>query len=157
MVGKNELIVFLWGMSPIGELRFAIPLGYLCFHIPIVKTFILSVAGNIVPIAPILLFFKPISHRLRHIKALRGFFCRIFKRARKNKKLIERYGALGLAIFVAIPLPMTGAWTGAAIASIFRIRFRYAFWSVVIGVIGAGIIVSILALTGRLVYRTMII
>lgn len=157
MVGKNELMVLFWGMAPIGELRFAIPLGYLGFHMPLLKTFILSVAGNIVPIAPVLLFFKPVSYRLRHIRVFRGFFCRTFKQARKNRKLLERYGALGLAIFVAIPLPMTGAWTGAAIASIFKIRFRYAFWSIVIGVVGAGIIVSILALTGRLVYRAIII
>lgn len=167
MVGGNELKIFLTdlppqmqilliGASPIGELRIAIPFGYFALHLPIKQVCLWAILGNILPIAPILLFFKPVAHVLRHIKIFRGFFLRIFKRARKNRKLIEHYGALGLAIFVSIPLPMTGAWTGAAIASIFRVRFRYAFLSVVLGVIGAGIIVSTLVVTGKIIYRAII-
>ena len=167
MVGGNEIKIFLTdlapqmqifliGASPIGELRIAIPFGYFGLHLPLKEVWLWAVLGNILPIAPILLFFKPAAHALRHIKIFRGFFCRIFKRARKNKKFIERYGALGLAIFVAIPLPMTGAWTGAAIASIFRLRFRYAFSSICLGVMGAGIIVSLLVMTGKIIYRAII-
>jgi len=69
---------------------------------------------------------------------------------------VQRYEALGLAIFVAIPLPMTGAWSGVVAASLFKIRFRYAFIAIVAGVIGAGLIVSMLCVLGIISWKAVI-
>lgn len=143
----KELIVIIVGALPISELRGAIPLG-LSFGMPLVKAFWLSVLGNVIFIAPALFLFEPVSRRLRKFKIWAKFFDWLFERTKKNSDAIQKYEALGLAIFVAIPLPMTGAWSGVIAASLFKIRFRYAFGAIVLGVVCAGLIVAALCLLG---------
>lgn len=145
----KELVVIIVGAVPISELRGAIPLG-LSFGMPLFKSFWLAVLGNVIFIAPALFLFEPVSNRLRKFKFWARFFDRLSERTKKNSDAIQKYEALGLAIFVAVPLPMTGAWSGVIAASLFKIRFRYAFLSIVAGVIVAGIIVSILCSLGML-------
>lgn len=151
----KEYIIMIVGAIPVSELRGAIPLA-LSFGIPMAKAFYLSVLGNIIPVAPLLILLEPVSNRLRKFKIWARFFDWLFERTKKKAKTIQKYEALGLAIFVAIPLPMTGAWTGAIAASLFKIRFGYAFIAIVLGVIAAGLIVSSLCTLGIISWRAMI-
>ena len=150
----REYIVMIVGALPISELRGAIPLA-LSFGMPLSKAFWLSVLGNIIFVAPALFLLEPVSNRLRRFKLWARFFNWFFERTRKKADVIQKYEALGLAIFVAIPLPMTGAWSGVIAASLFKIRFRYAFIAIVSGVIGAGLIVSILCALGIMSWKVI--
>lgn len=151
----KEYVVIIVGALPISELRGAIPLA-LSFGMPLVKAFWLSVLGNSIFVAPALFLFAPVSNRLRKFKLWSGFFDWIFERTKRKANIIEKYEALGLAIFVAVPLPMTGAWSGVIAASLFKIRFRYAFLAIITGVIVAGLIVSGLCVLGINGWRAII-
>ncbi len=150
----KEYIVMVMGALPIVELRGAIPLA-LYFGMSMSKAFWLSVLGNIIPIAPALFLLEPVSNWLRRFKIWARFFDWIFERTKKNADTVQKYEALGLAMFVAIPLPMTGAWSGAVAASLFKIKFKYAFIAIVAGVIAAGLIVSILCHFGLLTWKVV--
>lgn len=150
----KEYIVMIVGALPISELRGAIPLG-LSFGMPLFKAFVLAVLGNVSFIIPALFLFEPVSDKLRKFKLWAKFFNWLFERTKKNSDAIQKYEALGLAIFVAIPLPMTGAWSGVVAASLFKIRFRYAFPAITLGVLGAGIIVAALCALGMMSWRTV--
>lgn len=150
----KEYIIMLVGALPISELRGAIPLA-LSFGMPIGKAFWLSVIGNSIPVAPALFLLEPVSRRLRRFKIWARFFDWVFERAKKKGESVQRYEALGLAIFVAIPLPMTGAWSGVIAASLFKIKFRYAFISIIAGVFGAGLIVSALCGLGIMSWKVV--
>jgi uncharacterized membrane protein len=148
----RDYVVMIVGVLPISELRGAIPLG-LSFGINPFKVFWLAVLGNCIFVAPALFLFEPITGFLRKFKIWSRFFDWVFERTRKNSDSIQKYEALGLAIFVAIPLPMTGAWSGVIAASLFKIRFRYAFLAIIVGVICAGLIVSALCALGMLSWK----
>lgn len=147
----KEIIVVILSMLPIGEIRLGLPVGLWVMKFSLLKAFLLSLLGNILFIAPALFFLEPVSNYLRRFKWGKRFFDWNFARTKKKAQLIERYEFLGLMIFVGIPLPMTGAWTGCIAASLFKMRFRYAFLANALGVVIAGIIVSILCLTGKLI------
>ncbi|MDP2831643.1 MAG: small multi-drug export protein [Candidatus Omnitrophota bacterium] len=150
----KDYVVMIVGALPILELRGAIPLG-LSFGMPLLKAFWLSVLGNCLIVAPALFLFAPVTNILRRFKIWARFFDWVFARTKKNSDAIQKYEALGLAIFVAIPLPMTGAWSGVIAASLFKIRFRYAFLAIIAGVICAGLIVSALCVLGILSYKAV--
>lgn len=143
----EELAVIISAALPISELRGAIPLG-LYLGLPLYKTVFLAILGNLIPVVPILFLLNPVSERLRRFSIFKKFFDWLFERTRKKGDLIQRYEALGLILFVAVPLPITGAWTGCVAASLFKIKFRYAFPAITAGIIIASIIVSILAQLG---------
>ncbi len=151
----KEYIVMLVGALPISELRGAIPLA-LSFGMPLGKAFWLSVIGNSIPVAPALFLLEPVSNRLRRFKIWSRFFDWLFERTKKKADTIQKYEALGLAIFVAIPLPMTGAWSGVVAASLFKIRFRYAFIAILAGVLSAGLIVSSLCQLGIISWKAVV-
>jgi uncharacterized membrane protein len=134
---------------PVFELRGAIPLGYY-FTMPPLKIFLLAVLGNLIPVIPLYFLLQPISMKLSRFPLFRAFFNWLFNHTKKRAEIIQRYEALGLILFVAIPLPVTGAWTGTIAASLFRIKFKYTFLAVLFGVIIAGIIVTILCQLGKL-------
>jgi len=144
-----ELVVFLISMLPISELRGAIPIAVSAYNIPIWSAFIWSVLGNLIPIFLVifgldLLINKFLIHR---IYIFNRFFTWLFERTRKKHSAkIEKWQDLALMIFVALPLPGTGAWTGALIAFVFGIPLRRAFAPIALGVIIAGIIVSLITL-----------
>jgi len=150
----KEYVVMLVGALPISELRGAIPLA-LYYGMSLSKAFWLSVLGNVIFVAPALFLFEPVSRRLRRFKLWSHFFDWVFERTKKNADTVQKYEALGLAIFVAVPLPMTGAWSGVIAASLFKIKFRYAFIAIVAGVIGAGLIVSILCALGMISWKAV--
>ena len=144
-----KAIILLLGALPVTELRASIPVGILVLKQGVIDTFFFSVLGNILPIAPIYFLLNPVSKRLSNTKCMRNFFEWLFKRAKAHADIVERYEAIGLMLFVAVPLPGTGAWTGAIVASILRMRFLPAFLAVSSGVVIAAVIVTILTLIGR--------
>lgn len=155
MFFKHEFLIALTAALPIAELRGSIPLG-LYLKEPLWKVFLLSMVGNLIPIPPLYFFLGPVSNRLRKLAVFDRYFTWLFNRAKRKSDIIQRYEALGLMIFVAIPLPMTGAWTGCIIASLLKMPFRYAFPAVALGVLGAGIIVTLLCLGGITVYQGLV-
>ncbi len=146
-----EVAVFLTSILPIIELRGALPLAIRLFGIPWPKAFLICFVGNLVPVPLILLLLDPIVQLLSKIKPFQLFFTWLFKRTRhKGSKIIEKYEEIGLLAFVAIPLPMTGAWTGALIAYLFGLNFIKSFLVIALGVFIAGVIVTCLTLLGWL-------
>jgi uncharacterized membrane protein len=108
------------------------------------------VLGNLLPIIPLLLFLEPVSNYLRRYQVFDKFFTWMFSRTRRNNtKSFEKYGLLALTIFVAIPLPATGAWSGCAAAFVFGIKFKPAFLSIAAGVMIAGVVVTIVYYDGN--------
>ncbi|MFH1644929.1 MAG: small multi-drug export protein [Candidatus Omnitrophota bacterium] len=144
----KELITFILGALPISELRGAIPFG-LAAGLELKKVLLLAIIGNLVPIVPILFFLRPVSDFLRRFSVFKRFFDWLFERTRKKSELIEKYEALGLILFVAIPLPVTGAWTGCIAASLFKIRLRYAALAITTGVLIAAAIVTTICFAGK--------
>ncbi len=143
---SKEVITFLISTLPIFELRGAIPIAVLQFNMPIIKAYFLSVAGNLLPILPILYFLEPIRKLLSKIKFMKRFFDWLYERTYKKSRKVMKYGAIGLTLFVAIPLPITGAWTGAVAAILFEVPPKYAFPSIILGVLIAGLVVSLVTL-----------
>lgn len=135
--------VILMAMIPLGELRTSIPFAIGIYKMDPLHAFLLSIIGNMLPVVPLLLFLDPVSNWLRRYSIFDRFFNWLFARTRRYDSKIEKYGALGLAPFVAIPLPVTGAWTACAVAFVFGIRCRYAFAAILAGVIIAGLIVTL--------------
>jgi len=143
----NGLRIAFLSALPISELRGAIPLALAVYKMPVFPAYIFAVLGNIVPVIFLLLYLKPFIDFLSRWFLLKMFFNWLFKRTHlNNQKKYEKYGALFLLFFVAIPLPITGAWTGSVAAFIFGIRFWYAFPTIAGGVMIAGIIVTLASL-----------
>ena len=140
---KTILITFFLSMVPILELRGAIPIGTAGGLNPAIATLIASV-GNLVPIPFILLFIPKILAWMREQKYTKKLAVWLDKKVHKNRKTIEKYGYLGLIILVAIPLPGTGAWTGALVASCLEMHRKRSMVSIAIGVTIAALIVFLL-------------
>ncbi|MFA5164333.1 MAG: small multi-drug export protein [Candidatus Omnitrophota bacterium] len=150
----KDYIVLITAALPVSELRGAIPLA-LSFGMTVQKAFLLSVIGNFIPVIPVLFLLEPVSRRLGRFKVFARFFDWLFTRTRKRADTIQKYEMLGLAVFVAIPLPMTGAWTGAIAASLLKIKFRYAITGIILGILGAGLIVSSLCTLGIMSWQAV--
>ncbi|OGW83440.1 MAG: hypothetical protein A2987_03210 [Omnitrophica bacterium RIFCSPLOWO2_01_FULL_45_10] len=148
---SKEWITIILAALPISELRGSIPAALMMGLTP-VKGFFLSILGNSLPIVPTLFLLEPLSMRLRRFKLWKKFFDWLFERTKAKADLIQKYEALGLMLFVAVPLPMTGAWSGCIAASLFKIKFRYALPAIFCGVIIAGIIVLSVCLFGKGAY-----
>lgn len=137
-----EIVTLIVAASPLVELRGALPLALGMFHFPLGKAFLLSFVGNILPVVPVLFFLNYLSNYCMRYPWGEKFFNWWFTRTRKHSEVIEKYETVGLAIFVAIPLPMTGAWSGCVAAYLLGIKFRYALPAIVVGVLLAGVIVA---------------
>lgn len=133
---------------PIVELRGAIPVGVAAFGMPWWKVYLVAVVGNMLPIPFILLLLGPVSDFLMRIPAGKKFFDWLFARTRRKSANIEKYEALGLTLFVAIPLPVTGGWTGAMAAFLMGIPFWKSMLYILMGVMIAGVVMTILSLLG---------
>ncbi|MBU0519085.1 small multi-drug export protein [bacterium] len=141
-------ITFFLAMLPVLELRASIPWALLAGDMSWQSSFLWSIAGNFVPIVPILLLLDPAASFFRRWKIFDRFFEWLFARTRRKGKIVERYEFLGLIFLVAIPLPGTGAWTGALAAFVFGVRFWLALPAIVIGVLIAGILVTSIVMGG---------
>lgn len=139
------LITILLSMAPISELRGGIPYAWSQSINPWLA-YLIAVIGNLIPVIPLLLLLGPLSKALRRFKVCDKFFDWWFQHTLRRSKLIEKYETLGLMVFVMIPLPITGAWTGSVAAFLLGIRLKLAFPAIAAGVILAGIIVSLVCL-----------
>ena len=149
---KDILLTFLVAMVPVVELRGAIPFGVVR-GLNIWTAIVASVLGNLVPVPFIILFIRRIFAWMRaHMPKLDGLVTRMEKKAEKNRAAVEKYAFWGLAILVAIPLPGTGAWTGALVAAMMEMRLKRAFPAIVIGVVIAGVIVSIVTYGAQAIF-----
>ena len=138
MLGK-EFCVFFCSMIPIIELRGAIPMGT-AFGLNPWLNYLISVVGNMLPVPIILLFVRIVLDWMKKVKGLSKIAIWVEAKAEKNKGKIEKYAYLGLFIFVAVPLPGTGAWTGSLIAALMRMKFWKSLLFVFLGVLTAGVI-----------------
>ena len=140
----KELIVFIISLLPLLELRGGLIAATLLGVKPVVG-YIVSIIGNTLPVPFILLFISKIMDWMERSKV--GFLEKVSKwlrnKAHKNRKEIDKYGYLGLLLFVGIPLPGTGAWTGTLAASILDMDFKRSILAVMLGVILAGIIMGL--------------
>ncbi len=144
----KELAITIIAALPVLELRGAIPIG-LSMGVEVKRVMLFSIIGNLIPVVPILFLLEPVSAYLRKFWLFKKFFEWLFERTRKRSDLIEKYEFLGLMLFVAIPLPITGAWTGCVAATLFKIRLRYALLAITLGVLIAAVIVTAVSLAGK--------
>jgi uncharacterized membrane protein len=129
-------------MVPIIELRGAIPIATGMGLSPFIAIPI-AIAGNLLPVPFIILFIKKIFAWMRKVSPkLNSIVDKMEAKAEKNKDKVLKYAFWGLFLFVAIPLPGTGAWTGSLIAAMLDMPLKKAFPSIALGVLGAGIIIS---------------
>ena len=137
------LVVLLAAALPVSELRGAIPLAIGVYGYDPWQAYLLSVLGNLMPVVPLLLFLGPVSDWLRRFTFWDKFFTWLFSRTRRKYiREHESFSLTALALFVAVPLPVTGAWTGCAIAFLVGFRFWPAFVAISAGVLLAGVIVT---------------
>lgn len=136
---NSALAVFLVSMLPIIELRGAIPFG-VGLGMDWREVYFLSVIGNCIPVPFIILFFRPLINYLKNTKLFGKMALKLQERSLKKSKNVTKYKVLGLFLFVAIPLPGTGAWTGSAIAALLDIRLKNAIPSILLGVLCAGVL-----------------
>ena len=140
----EELYVLLCAMLPVIELRGASPLGAALGLHPVLN-YILSVVGNLLPVPFILLFVRRALLWLGSFERFAPAVAWLERRAEAGRGKVEKFAVMGLAIFVAIPLPGTGAWTGALVAALAGMRFPKALISIVVGVLAAGVVVSLVS------------
>ena len=135
------LLTFLVSMVPVVELRGGIPFGTALGLDP-VSAAVASILGNLVPVPFIILFIRHIFDWLRRYDKPRTLVEKFEKKAHLKSKNVIKYQTFGLCLFVALPLPGTGAWTGALIAAILDMRLKRAMPSIILGVIIAATIVT---------------
>ena len=150
---NHELAVFLVAMIPIIEIRGAIPFGIFTLNMEWYVVLFLGILGNILPVPFIIWFFRPIINYLENTRLFGKLAKKLKNRTKKRMDNMEkdadtlnsekskyRKKLLGIFIFVAIPIPGTGAWTGSAIAALMGLRIKHSFWVIAAGVLTAGII-----------------
>ena len=138
----NEAIVFIISMLPILELRGGLIAAAL-LGVDFLPGYIVSIIGNVLPIPIVLLFLEKILDFLKKIKFTEKLVIKLENKILSKKDQIEKYGYLGLLLFVGIPLPGTGAWTGSGLAVLLHLNRKKSFVYILLGVILASIIMSI--------------
>ncbi|MBE6694865.1 MAG: small multi-drug export protein [Ruminococcaceae bacterium] len=138
-----ELVTFIVSLMPLLECRGGIIVGRL-LGLPLATTLVFSVLGNILPIPFILLFIKKIFAWLKPTKLFGKIICKLEDRALKKSDALKKGEFVGLLLFVGIPLPGTGAWTGALISALFGVKIKKASLAILIGIALATTIMSLL-------------
>ena len=136
----KEAIVFIISMIPLLELRGALLVAGPILGVPVAKAIPLCVLGNIIPVPFILLLITPIFGWMKKTRIFRPLVTKLENKAMSKSERIEKYEFWGLVLFVGIPLPGTGAWTGSLIAALLGIKFKKAFPAIVIGICMATVI-----------------
>ena len=138
----EEFTTIFIASLPVSELRGAIPWAT-AMGMSWREAFVYAYIGNFIPVIPLLIFLEPVSRFLRRWGPFDRFFEWLFARTRRKGKLVERYEFFGLIIFVGIPLPVTGAWTGTIAAFLFGIPLWRAVIAVLCGIFVAGCVVTL--------------
>ena len=140
--------IFFTSMIPWWESRYAIPMAMLYFNWPWYQAMPIAILGNILPIPFVLLFFRHAEKFLRNYKFWTKLMDWLFTKTRKRADAkVKRYEHIALLLFVAVPLPFTGAWTGSLIAYLFDLKFTKSIITIFIGIIIAALIMIALTLT----------
>ncbi len=149
----DYIFTFLWSMTPIGELRLAIPLAMNTYDLPWYGVLPVAVVGNLVPAVFWLLVLPRFGHMLTSFRNPLGrlILWRTEALRKRNAGRFQRHGVLALTVLVAIPLPVTGVWTGCLAAWALEIPFRRALPAIALGAVIAGAIVTGLTGLGILV------
>ena len=141
------LMTFLIAMTPVSELRGAIPIA-VAHGLNVWLAIAAGILGNLLPVPFLILFIRKLFNWLRrHIAFLDGLVTRMEERAKKKSELVKKSEFLGLFLLVAIPLPGTGAWTGALVAAMMDMRLKRAFPAITLGVVAAGLLIGLLSHT----------
>ena len=145
-VVSKETIIFIISMIPIMELRGGLlAASPALLNVSILRAIPICILGNILPIPFILLLIRHILEWMKMIPFLRGIAIWLERKAMSKKSQIEKYEFWGLMLFVGIPLPGTGAWTGALVASLLRMKFGKAFAAIIAGIVMATVIMAIVS------------
>ena len=139
---REYLYVFFCAMVPLIELRGSVIIGA-GMGMPWFANLALSVIGNMIPVPFILLFIRRILAWMHTTKHFHGIAEWLEKKAHSKSDRVLKYASLGLVLFVGIPLPGTGAWTGSLVAALLNMRMKYALPSILLGVLAAGVIMSL--------------
>lgn len=142
-----ELVVLILSAMPISEVRGGIPAGII-MGLPLWQVLLIAITANVLVVIPVILGFNWAAERLADKPLLGRVISRLLKRARAQEHLVTRYGTWAVTLFVGIPLPMTGAWTGAVVAAVFGLKFSRAVLCMFLGVLMASTIVTALTLGG---------
>jgi len=151
---KKEIITLLFAMTPIFELRGSMPYG-LISGIEFPKVLLLSLVGNFLPVIPLYFFLQKVLNFLNRFHFGRKFSVWLITRTKKKSKIVEKYQTVGLLVFVGIPLPGTGAWTGTVAAVLLKLTFRDFIIGVTGGILLASGIVSGVWFTGSHILKTI--
>ena len=148
--------IFFGSMIPWIESRYVIPYALWEFNWELWQVFPLAILGNMLPIPFVLLFFKFVEKFLRRFRFWTKVMDWLFKRTRERADgKIIKYEYLGLIMFVAVPLPFTGAWTGSLIAYLFDLKFSKSLFTILLGVIISATITVILYSTGLILWSSL--
>lgn len=143
---SGEMIIFIISMIPILELRGGLlAASPALLDVPILRAVPICIIGNIIPIPFILLLIEKVLNWMEHVPGLCKIAVWLRSKAEKNKGQVEKYGFWGLTLFVGIPLPGTGAWTGALVASLLHMKIRKSFPAILLGIAIATVIMSLLS------------
>ena len=151
---SGEAIIFIISMIPILELRGGLlAASPALLNVPILKAIPICIIGNLLPIPFILLLIEKVLNGMERVPGLSKVAIWVRQKADKNKGQIEKFGFWGLVLFVGIPLPGTGAWTGSLVAALLHMKFGKAIGAILCGIIMATVIMSLLSygLLGALV------
>lgn len=146
----DELIVVLTAMTPVGELRAAVPLAIVSYELSWAAALGLSIAGNLLPVPFVLYGLRTVGARIERQENVLGRLLR-WRTERVERSWgprIERYGFFGIVLAVAIPLPLTGAWTGALVVWALREETVRGLAAIALGIVIAGVIVTSLTVAG---------
>jgi uncharacterized membrane protein len=146
------LKVILISATPISELRGGIPVAIFRYDFAWYWAFLVAVVGNMLPIPFLLVLYDPVVKLVSKVSWIKRLAEWFFKYTRRRGGLVEKYGLLGLAMFVAIPLPITGAWTGSVLAYLMGIEYKRALPAIFLGVIVAAVIVTTFCILGLETY-----
>ncbi len=140
-IGKMTM-TFLISMLPVVELRLGLPYG-IAIGLAYPLALLAAIVGNLLPVPFIILFIRNILSFLRaKFSRMDGFITRIEERGHLKSEVVKKYGSIGLCLLVAIPLPGTGAWTGALVAALMGMELKRAMPSIIIGVLLAAAIMT---------------
>ena len=143
---SKEVVIFIISMIPILELRGGLlAASPALLNVPILRAIPICIIGNLLPIPFILLLIEKVLDLMENIPGLCKIARWVRQKADKNKGQIEKFGFWGLALFVGIPLPGTGAWTGSLVAALLHMKFGKAIAAILVGIAMATIIMSLLS------------
>jgi len=138
----KELIVLVLAAIPIFEVRASVPLGIAIYKLSPVTTVLLSIVGSVLPVFPVLWILNNLTEHFRKIPSFDRFISWVFARTKSKSKMIEDLELVGLTLFIAVPLPGTGVWTGTIAAYLLGLRWLPTFFAGLIGTAIASVLVA---------------